>query len=388
MNTSFLSDLGEGVFTRLGELRAERHRRDDEQKADTIRLLAGLADKIEPESLPTLLSHMGEVMKLKGPVQKFWQAFSGMPNRGVEDQLGTKLRDITSGTVGPTTATNIRAGGDLARLFQPQTPEQVSNQTQRLQAEKDLQGKMILRDPRAERLKDLETTYGLKTAQQESLLNEREALLRKRQEENDTRDFQNALKIGQQRAELKAHGDVLKRASTIAASQGVRVPTSEHLKLAAEQIASEQGLNVDLLKARIGLAEAKIPLTQAQTKKAKLSPTAVQRVNSVKIQKAVEDFERTKQALIDATQRGDQPLMSSLRKRLQSMATNLSMKYGDKLEIGSGDWPYVKPKGQAPTTIGGDNEITLQELQEIAKRKGITLEQAKSMAQSEGLIVR
>ena len=109
------------------------------------------------------------------------------------------------------------------------------------------------------------------------------------------------------------------------------------------------------------------------------------------MENAVKVFDNVKQALIDATSRNDVKMMTSLRKRLNSVATNLATKYGDRLEVGGGEWPYVKPKGQAPTTqptVQGDNEITLQELQEISKRRGISLEQARAMAQSEGLIVR
>jgi hypothetical protein len=67
---------------------------------------------------------------------------------------------------------------------------------------------------------------------------------------------------------------------------------------------------------------------------------------------AVEGFEKVKQALVDATSRGDQAMMIQLRKRLQTMATNLAAKYGDRLEVGSGEWPYQKPRtSQAPVGL-------------------------------------
>jgi hypothetical protein len=389
MNGSFLNDLSSGIFSRLGELRQEQDSKDQERKLQTIGLLTSLADKVEPSSLPTLLHHLGTVVGVKGKLKGFWQALSGLPDRSVEDQLGTQLRDITGQLMGPQAASNIRAGGDMARLFQPTNPEQQFNQSRRLQAERDLSGKMIFRDPRAEKLEDLKTQYGLKFDQQESLLQQREDLLRRRQEENDQRDYQNSLKVNEQKAQLKAHGDVLKRASLLAFREGQKVPSPDHLQRAAEEISEEQGINLDLLKARIGLTQARTQkaITTPQ-RKAKLSPTAVQKVNSVKIQKGVEDFERTKQALIDATSRGDQPLMTSLRRRLQTMAANLATRYGNELEIGSGEWPYVKPKGQSPSQGRGDNEISMDELREVAKRRGISLEQARTMAQAEGLIVR
>jgi len=348
MNGKFLSDLSSGIFSRLGELRQEQGARDQERKLETIGLLTSLADRVEPESVPPLMSHLADTIGIKGKLRGFWNSFSGLPDRSIEDQLGAKLREITAGTVGPETAKGVRAGADLARLFQPTNPDQQLNQSRRLQAENDLGGKLILRDPRAEKLDELQRTYSLKTAQQQEILSEREDLLRKRQEENDQRDFQNALKIGEQRAELKAHGDVLKRASTIALSQGVRVPTSEHLQQAAEQIAQEQGLNLDLLKSRIGLTQARIPLTEARTglvktREGKLAATVpdADRVKLRGMENAVKAFEGLKQNLIDSTQRGDMATASRLRKRLNSMATSLAAKY-PQLEVGAGEWPYIK----------------------------------------------
>jgi hypothetical protein len=349
MNGNFLQGLSEGIFERLGQLRQEQQRSDDERKMQTIQLLTGLAGQVEPESLPILMSHLGDTLKIKGRMRKFWDAFSGTPNKSVEDQLGEKLQEVSTSLVGPATAKTVRAGGDMARLFQPQTPEQGANRAARLQSESNLANKLVFRDPRAEKLQGLRETYDLKSAQQEGLLQERENLLRQRQAENDQRDFQNALKIGQQRAELKAHGDVLKRASTIAFGQGVRAPNSEHLRQAAEEISKEQGFNLDLLKARIGLTEARIPLVEAQTKKALRPPSrsstrAGGRGNDRKMSLALEAFEGLKQSLIEATRRGDQTMMSALRKRLNQMAITLASKYGDRLEVGGGEWPYQKPR--------------------------------------------
>jgi hypothetical protein len=64
--------------------------------------------------------------------------------------------------------------------------------------------------------------------------------------------------------------------------------------------------------------------------------------------KDVETFERTKAALRDATARGDRAMIEDLRKRLQTQATNLASRYGDRLEVGGGDWPYQKPRGGQP----------------------------------------
>lgn len=357
MNGQFLQGLSEGIFERMGQLRQEQQRKDDEQKMQTIQLLTGLAGQVEPESIPALMGHLGDVIGIKGKMRGFWNAFSGMPDRSVADQLGTKLNEISSQFAGPATAKTVRASADMARLFQPQTPEQQANQANRLQAERDLQGKMIFRDPRAEKLQDLRETYGLKAAQSEAMLQERERLLRERQTENDQRDFQNAWKLRQQSEDLRTQRVVNARAYQIAVSNRRRVPSDEDLNEAVKQIADERGLNQDLLRARIGLTEARTDQTEAQTKVAqvragRLAAGAVnQGVKSSQMQKAVQAFEGLKQSLAEATQRGDAALMAALRKRLNTMAVNISARFGDKVEVGgfSSGWPYVKLRtAQAP----------------------------------------
>lgn len=89
------------------------------------------------------------------------------------------------------------------------------------------------------------------------------------------------------------------------------------------------------------------------------------------MQKAVEEFDRTKQALEDATRRGDEGMIEDLRRRLQTQAANLASRYGDQLETGGGDWPYWKPRGQSAAPQGDD------EVRAYAKRFKISIEAAR-----------
>src|SRR4026207_836853 len=107
-NGQFLQDLSSGIFGRLGELQTKQNEKDEQRRGEVLSLLAGLSDKVEPESLPILMGHIGDVMKLKGPMKTFWNAFSGMPDRGFEDQIGTKLSETLGSAVGPDTAMNLR----------------------------------------------------------------------------------------------------------------------------------------------------------------------------------------------------------------------------------------------------------------------------------------
>lgn len=161
----FLQGLSRGIFGELGRQKTEQESKDETRRGQIINLLSGLASQVEPESLPLLMGHIGDTLGIKGKMRSFWDAFSGQPDRSIEDQLGTKLRDVTSHLIGPETARKARAGGDMARLFQPQTPEQQSNQQRRLSDERGLQGNMIFRDPRREKIEEIEQRYGAQLSQ-------------------------------------------------------------------------------------------------------------------------------------------------------------------------------------------------------------------------------
>lgn len=150
----FLKGLSEGIFERLGELRKEQDAQDELQRKNSIAVLSKAYESAEPGGQQEILRLMGDVIGAnKGKMKGFWNAFSGMPDRSVEDQLGTTMRQFSQKLVSPEVASKARAGGDLARLFQPQTPEQQTNQANRLQAEKDLQGKIVFKDPFEQQLR-------------------------------------------------------------------------------------------------------------------------------------------------------------------------------------------------------------------------------------------
>jgi hypothetical protein len=60
------------------------------------------------------------------------------------------------------------------------------------------------------------------------------------------------------------------------------------------------------------------------------------------MERAINEFNNTKRLLEDATRRGDS--VYELRKRLQDQATNIATRYGDRFEVGLGEWPFVKPR--------------------------------------------
>lgn len=257
VNTNFLSELSSGIFGRMGELRNEQLSRDEKRRGETLNLLAGLADKVEPESLPLLMQHIGDTMKLQGPMKKFWQAFSGMPDRGLEDQLGTKLKGILDTAVGPDKARNVRTGGDLARLFQPQTPEQTANRDSRLRAESDLSNQLVFKDPQEDAIEKLKAQYGLQYQNKLNELATREEFMRERQRLNDERDFANRWEMAQMTSTLKARQGIFTEAMKMAQLSGRKYPTDTDYDRAIANISRRDNLNEEVLRERAGYLRAR-----------------------------------------------------------------------------------------------------------------------------------
>jgi hypothetical protein len=164
----FLRGLSEGIFERQGQLRQDQEAKDFQQKQDVVRMLTGLADKIEPDSLPLLLGHVWDTMGIKKQssgkgLRGFLDAFSGVPNRTIEDQLGSKLKEVTDGMVGPQAAKDIRTRGALSQKGIPGLMQAAPNSAYGQKAAADAQGlknKMVFRDPYQQKISEIEARYG------------------------------------------------------------------------------------------------------------------------------------------------------------------------------------------------------------------------------------
>jgi hypothetical protein len=192
----FLSGLSSGIFERLGGIRQEQEAKDQQSKAQVIQMLAGLADKIEPESLPLLMGHMWDTMGIKKQasgkgLRGFLDAFGGTPNRSIEDQLGTKFRELTQGMVGPEQAKDIRLKANLSQKGIPGIMQAAPNSAYGQQAQQDLQGlkgKMVFRDPYQQRLEEIQSRYGAQLQNQQAMQEERlQASLKRQNEEHEFR---------------------------------------------------------------------------------------------------------------------------------------------------------------------------------------------------------
>lgn len=274
----FLNDLSGGIFTRLRELRQEQETKDSDQKKQTLSLLASLADKVEPDSLPTLLGHMGDVIGMKGDLRKFWDAFSGMPDRSVADKLGTLTKDIYGKMVGPETARTARQT-NLEELIQPYRqqgtrPRQVAN----LPGPSQLEGKMVLRDPLKEKVSEIEARYATQAQAQmerQSMMNQ----FRAAQQEDRQR---NEKDIAEYKANLRAEADINEEARRITRQRGFAEPTSMIWQEAARNVGKRQGWTDEKLRATTDYLRAKTDesrtMSDAMKKSGGLTPS--QEVNT------------------------------------------------------------------------------------------------------------
>lgn len=166
----FLDELSTGIFNRMKELRDEQATRDATAQRNTIAVLSDLYGKVRPESQGVILDQLGKAIGVKGKMKSFWQALSGLPDRSVEDQLGTQLRELSAMSMSGKQASDIESKADISRMFgggSPlskmfDTPQSRARQSA-LDAEKGLSGRLIFRDPRQERLDEIEQRYNAQT---------------------------------------------------------------------------------------------------------------------------------------------------------------------------------------------------------------------------------
>ena len=159
----FLGDLSSGIFQRQRELQQQQETQDFAKQEGLVRMLAGLVDKVEDPSM--LMGHIWDTMGIKKSsggkgLRGFLDAFSGMPNRSMEDQLGTKFRELTGSFMGADEAKGIRGRAYVAEKglpypggYAPPTPGPFTDKA-KADAEM-LKKRIVFRDPRQEELEKI-----------------------------------------------------------------------------------------------------------------------------------------------------------------------------------------------------------------------------------------
>lgn len=251
--SGFFGGLAQGIFGKMAEHEKMAREEGLKKREQTLNYLTGMLDQTTPETRPILMQQISDVMGLKGKQRGVWDMLTGKGRQNYSDALGGKLSEITGSVVGPEQYAKLKGGlqQDFAQAPTANGPAWASQAL--VQAPDQTAGKIALIDPRADRLAQIREQYGAM----------REAGLEKMELQNQ---FTNLRKEDEQAFRMqmaereqynKAFGPVYKQAATIAASKGRMKLDPQDLEEAAQQIATLGGLNVDKLKAQIGLSQAK-----------------------------------------------------------------------------------------------------------------------------------
>lgn len=261
--------LARGIFGNWQREEQEAKDRTDAERDRSLKFLYGLLDKVEPESLPELYKQIGNTMGLKGKHRGIWDMLTGQGRENDREAIQQSQQDVLGRLMGPKTAKELRGGpapvlegavhkaqplpgtdSFIGGLRIPEMPigEATPNRMP--------PGRLVLRDPRAEHLEDLKTQYGLQLKNREEQIAFQQEQMFDRQWKLQ-QDQQKFLMDKQEDAfSRKARAEVDARAFAIARDKGFVQPQFEHTVQAAHEVADKYGMNRELLKARIGVAQS------------------------------------------------------------------------------------------------------------------------------------
>lgn len=248
--------LAQGIFGRMREHEDEQRKLDLEDKKNALNSLSSLLENATPETRPVIYKQMADVMSLKGKHRGVWDMLTGGGRQDYHDQLASKLDGVFGNVVGPEAYEQLKshpeagysglpaAGGPAwASPTITQTPDQTA-------------GKIALEDPTLNKVKLLQATYGLRSANDSNKL----------WEGAEAKNYTNEIKgdLGKERdaakitltATMKAQGDILKRGMQMAQAQGRAKPTDDDLQAAALQLGTETGNHDEALQALTALRKA------------------------------------------------------------------------------------------------------------------------------------
>lgn len=257
--------LAQGIFGRMREHEDEQRKMDLDERKTALTSLSSLLEHATPETRPTIYKQMSEVMKLKGKHRGVWDMLTGGGRDDYHNQLSTQLDGVFGNVVGPEKYEQLKQQGvqqDMGAAFQANDPKVRSSQPL------PQDGKIALRDPIAEHLTALKSQYGLQNDRRSQEIELRNRLTGEREAANDERDVVNKLKDREVAANIAAEKKVRALAMTIALKRQSKIPSDEEFAMAAEQIATMDGLNVDKLKAQIGFLESGSRRNDAQAQNA------------------------------------------------------------------------------------------------------------------------
>lgn len=268
----FLRGISRGIFGEQERMRQEQLGKDTEKKSQIINLLTSLAPQVEPESLPLLLGHIGDTIGIKGKMRKFWDVFSGQPDLTPEAQMGDLVRKLSSQLTGPETARQARESykGELLQPFRAQGTRPRSVEALPYRTPPSLQDRIVLRDPREEKLEELQTRFQGQLANQQAQTAFKEKLMLDRMTQLENQEQINRKEFADYKANIESEKGILERAKIIARGLGFTGDPPLAIKTqAAVELGREQGWSNDRLQSQIKFLNARALEAQANAQSVK-----------------------------------------------------------------------------------------------------------------------
>jgi len=372
--SGFFGGLAQGIFGKMAEHEKQAREEDFKKRGETLSYLTSMIDQATPETRPILMQQISDVMKLKGKQRGVWDMLTGGGRQNYSDALGEKLSEITGNVVGPEQYAKLKGGlqADFAQAPTAGGPAWASQAL--VQAPDQTAGKIALLDPRADRLAQIREQYGaMKEAGLDRL--EFQATQRAALQEDAQK---HAKELEEVRQYNRAFGPVYKQAATIAAGKGKPKFDDEDLAEAAQQIGTLGGLNVDKLKAQIGLSQAKKLEAEANAQAAGLGtgdpfagmkPGERARFDQSQQQNAAVPYGQWQKAYAEV-QKID-PEQTTLRTELARLdpMTGLPVQGKPIYSFDETQGTYVGPNGQAPAYISASVKAKIAKLKQLEAQK-------------------
>jgi len=344
---NFATGLAHGLFGAINDQNMQAKEREDAARKNTLTMLGSMLDQVDDDSKPLLFQQMAEVAGLKGKHRSFWDEITGKGRNEVTDALNQKYGDVMGSLVGPGEMAKLRPHMEIQGTA-GSTPVEgigaIPNLVGGMSADQS-QGKIGLKSALQDKMKEEAAKIKLQQTYLNQRLADREAAVLQRQQELEDLRQANRKELEDQKSHLKASGDVLKRASVIAAQAGRGIPSDEDKTSAATQIATEQGLNVDKLKTLIGMEAAKTKYFESQAGGAAGAVDGIKPAERIRIDQAQQQNAQgvySKWADARAKTEAAAKTADTLRAQLNASAAQAGLIFNGQTGT------FTKPDGSAP----------------------------------------
>ena len=208
---NFWSGIAEGYLSSRRESDLQAKEEETNTKKQYFNILAGMVDKVEPESQGLLFKEMGNILGMKGKQKGIWDFISGAAQQGRTQAVHDEFQNFMGKSMTPEQAKNIEARQDVAGLGW--SNQEAAAQMQQ-QAGQQLQEGIRFRDPRAEKMEDF--------GRQKEIMRENASILKEQEDRNkmERAQFEHESKIKQivTKAEEGLQSNLRSQAYTMAAA--------------------------------------------------------------------------------------------------------------------------------------------------------------------------